>query len=185
MQIERRVPHQHEQLMGPSFKISFFFALLYSLICILFKVYVIQSGLILTNFGFYYSHAITVLFLIPYFFLSLWYYRKKIITGTYSGRQGFKFLMEILVFSILCMSVYHYAEFEWKLKELACQYYRSELYLNFLKKQSRLKPEDYPKIIEEQIRSASAFKAVTSKILSYLIIGGSGAFFCALIQRKN
>lgn len=170
--------------MNSELRKAFLFAALYSAACMVFKIYVIQSGLILTTFGFYFSHAVTVLFLVPFMFAALFLYRNKFNGGKISGREGFKFLLAVLLFSIVLMSVYHYAEFEWKLRGLAKEYYNGPLYLEFLKKQSKINPSDYPKIIEEQLNTLSAFKAVTSKLVSYLVIGTGSAFFSALILKK-
>jgi DNA-directed RNA polymerase subunit F len=82
------------------------------------------------------------------------------------------------------MSLYHAVEFRWKIQDLAETYYRSSDYLNFLKQQSRIKPEDYSKIIDEQIQSLSVMKAVTSKIMAYLILGISSSFIFALLGRR-
>jgi hypothetical protein len=170
--------------MSNEFRKAFLFAAVYSVVCIAFKIYIIQSGLILTSFGFYYSHAITVLFMVPFMFAALFLYRNKFYGGKISGREGFKFLMAVLLFSVILMSAYHYAEFEWKLLRLAKEYYNGPLFLEFLKKQNKIKAEEYPKIIEEQLNALSAFKAVTSKLVSYLVIGTGSAFFSALILKK-
>ncbi len=171
--------------MSSELRKAFLFAAAYSAACMAFKMYIIQSGLILTTFGFYYSHAITVLLLVPFMFAALFLYRNKFNGGKISGREGFKFLMAVLFFSIVLMSAYHYMEFEWKLRGLAREYYNGPLFLEFLKKQSKIKAEEYPKIIEEQLNALSAFKAVTSKLVSYLIIGTGSAFFSALILKKS
>lgn len=171
--------------MNSELRKAFLFAVVYSAACMVFKMYIIQSGLILTTFGFYYSHAITVLFLVPFMFAALFLYRNKFNGGNISGREGFKFLLAVLLFTIILMSAYHYVEFEWKLRGLAKDYYKGPLFLEFLKKQSKIKAEDYPKIIEEQLNALSAFKAVTSKLVSYLVIGTGSAFFSALILKKS
>jgi glucan phosphoethanolaminetransferase (alkaline phosphatase superfamily) len=170
--------------MPEIFKKALPFALIYCAVSISFKIYIILSGLILTRFGFYYSHAITLLFMIPYLFLSLWIFRKKNFPGEMSGRIGFQFLLSVLVWIVLGMSLYHAVEFRWKIQDLAETYYRSSDYLNFLKQQSRIKPEDYSKIIDEQIQSLSVMKAVTSKIMAYLILGISSSFIFALLGRR-
>lgn len=170
--------------MNTELRRAFIFASVYSASSMAFKIYIIQSGLILTNFGFYYSHAITVLFLVPFMFASLFLYRNKFNGGKISGREGFKFLLAVLLFSIVLMSAYHYVEFEWKLRGLAGEYYNGPLFMEFLQKQSKIKPDEYPKIIAEQLNALSAFKAVTSKMMSYLVIGTGSAFFSALILKR-
>lgn len=86
--------------------------------------------------------------------------------------------------------MYHFIEFNWKFKEIAVQYYNSQDYLEVLKRMQaqlpdKIKTEDFPKIIEEQIQSLSAFKASTGKLLPLLIIGLSGAFITSALMKKQ
>jgi hypothetical protein len=71
------------------------------------------------------------------------------------------------------------------MKEISVQYYNSAEYLEFLKKQSKITPEMYPKIIEENIGALSAMKAVTAKLFSFFLLSFSFAFITAVFMKRR
>ncbi len=111
--------------------------------------------------------------------------RDKENGGIIKGKEAAKIGMSIAVVALVILSAWWYFEFEWKIKELSVQYYNGKDYLEFLKRIPKVKAEDYPKIIEENIAALSAFKAVTAKLFSFLFVSISGAFMCAVFLKKS
>jgi hypothetical protein len=88
------------------------------------------------------------------------------------------------------MSIYHYIEFNWKYREMAVEYYNSPEYLNILKDWSakqpdKIKIDNFPNIIQEQIGALSAGKATTGKLFPLILIGLGGAFVTAMIMKRG
>lgn len=166
------------------------FGLLYSFSVIVFKLIILFGGYTLSKFGFYYSNIVSVFFILPFFYFAIQQVRDKDYEGNIGGREALRIALTVLAVGIVILGLYHFVEFNWKFKEIAVQYYNSEDYLKVLKNmQSRMpdkiKTEDFPKIIEEQINSLSAFKATTGKLLPMLIIGLSGAFATSALMKRS
>ena len=161
--------------------------LLYSLLVILFKIYLLQSGLALSRFGFYYANLIAVLCILPFYVLLVARARKKDYAGQISGREAFRLCLSLFVVGITVISIYNYIEFSLYGKEMATAYYSSDAFLDFLKNKKQIAASDYQKIITEQIREAasSAFKATTGKVLTFLLIGVSGAFITSVFMKRS
>jgi hypothetical protein len=157
----------------------------YSVMVIIYKLIILLGGYQFTKFGFFYSHILSVFFIIPFMAIAIKMVRDKDKGGRIGGKEALKVAMTVAAVAILILSVYHYFEFEFKLKELSVQYYNSSNYLDFLKSIPRVKPENYSKIIEENVASLSAFKAVTAKLFSFLFICLSSSFVCAVFMKKS
>lgn len=160
-------------------------SIIYSLIVIVFKLVIVLGGYQLTYFGFYYSHILSVFLIIPFMVLTVKLVRDKDMGGKISGRNAMAIAMTVAAVSMIVLSIYQYIEFEWKLKDLSQQYYRSNAYIDFLKTNPKLKPEAYPKLIEDNIKSLSAFKSITAKLFSFLFISLSSAFISAVFMKRN
>lgn len=160
--------------------------LLYALLVILFKLYLVLSGEALSRFGFLYSGISAVFLILPFYVLLLKQIRDKDLGGMISGREAFRHCLGLFVVAVVCISVYHYIEFSLYGQSLAEQYYNSEQFLEYLKSRKSIKPEDYQQIIRDQIENAgsSAFKATTAKLFSYLLIGISGAFVVSVFMKR-
>ncbi len=161
-------------------------AIIYSVVVIAFKLYIVLGGHALSRFGFYYSNAVSVFMAVPFFVAAILMQRRK--NGGYiSGREALRSALLVFGISTIIISIYNYVEFEQFGKKLAIEYYNGSEFLDFLKKQPKIKPEDYPKIIEEQVKNAetSAFKATTGKLISIMLLGLSSAFICAVLLKKN
>ena len=165
-------------------KKAIYFGIAYSIAVIIYKLIILLGGYQLTRFGFYFSHIVSVFFIIPFIALAIKQSRDKDGGGMISGRQAFSAGMTVAAIGIIIVSIYTYIEFEWKLKDISVQYYNSNMYLEFLKRNPQVKPEMYPKIISDNIASLSAFKAVTAKLMSFLIISGSCSFICSVFMKK-
>lgn len=164
--------------------------LVYCLAAIIFKLCILLGGYTLSKFGFYYSNIAAVLFIIPFLFFAIYQVRRKEGQGVISGREALRVGLTVVATAVIVLSLYHFIEFNWKYRDIATQYYHSEEYLGILKSQQakypdKLKAENFPKIIEEQIAGLSAFKAATGKLIPLLFIGFSGAFIAAVFMKRN
>lgn len=160
-------------------------ALIYSVLVIIYKLIILLGGYQLTRFGFYYSHVISVFFIFPFIFLAIKQIRDNENGGVIGGREAIKVGLSVSALSLVVISLYSYIEFEWKLRDLSVQYYNSNMYLEFLKGIPNVKPEDYPKIISDNILGLSAFRAVTAKLFSFLLITASFSFIIAVFMKKK
>jgi uncharacterized membrane protein YhaH (DUF805 family) len=164
---------------------ALYFALAYSALVILFKLVILMGGYSLTKFGYYYSTVTAVFLIIPFYFLAIRTVRDRDYGGVITGREAMRVALTVFAVSAIIISVYNYFEYEYSGKELAIQYYNSEQYLEFLKTRTKTAPEDYRKIIDEQIKDSenAAFRATTGKLFSSLIIGLSGAFIASVLMK--
>jgi hypothetical protein len=166
------------------------FGLLYSLLVIAFKLIILLGGYTLSRFGFNYSHIISVFFILPFFIITAKQVRDKERGGIISGKDVVRLCLTVLMAGMILTSLYNYVEFEWTFKDIAIQYYNSNEYLEMLKTQQaknpgKIKIEDFPKIIKEQVSSLSAFRATTGKLFPLLFIGLSGAFITAVFIKRS
>jgi hypothetical protein len=164
--------------------------LIYCLVVIIFKLVILLGGYTLTRFGFYYSNVVGVFLIIPFFIIAIHQVREKDFGGIISGRDAVRMALTVLAVSMIVLSIYNYIEFNWKYKELAIEYYNSPEYLQILKDWSakqpdKIKIDDFPNIIQEQIGALSAGKATTGKLFPLILIGLSGAFICGLAMKRG
>jgi glucan phosphoethanolaminetransferase (alkaline phosphatase superfamily) len=165
--------------------------LAYSVLVIIFKLFVLLNGLSSTNFGFYFAHVISVVLIIPFYFIAIFWVRKKDFGGFISGKEGARVALTVLVVAIGLTSVYNYFEVKSDVFERDAKvYYNSSTYLNFLEQQAKnpknkIKSDDFPRIIDEQINAVSPSKAVTGRLFTYMVLGLSGAFVAALVMKKK
>lgn len=163
---------------------------IYSICVIIYKLTIILTGQQLTNFGFYYSHIISVFAIIPFMILGVKYTRDAENGGVISGRDALKIGLTIFGVSVIILSCYHYIEFVWKLRELSVQYYNGPDYREFLERQAKnnptkLNPGMFQAIIDENIAALSPMKAVTAKLFSFFLISFSFAFIISVFMKKS
>ncbi len=165
---------------------AFYYGIAYSLVVISFKLFILLGGYSLSSFGYFYSGITSVLLIIPFYFFAIKQVRNN-NAGIIGGREAVRISLTIFAIGAVIISTYNYFEFEFSGKAMAINYYNSEQFLTFLKSQSKIKPDDYQKIIAEQIKSAevSAFKATTGKLFSYMFIGLSSAFIISAAMKKS
>lgn len=172
-------------------KRALFFGLLYSLLVIVFKLAILFQGNTFTKFGFYYANVLSYLAIIPFAFVCVWQVREKDYAGFIGGREAIRLGFTILAVSVVLVSVYNYVEQGSELfKTAAVKYYNSSDYLAILNEQQqrhpdKLKVEDFPKIISEQITAISPFKAATYKLPPMLFFGLVGSFMAAVTLRRK
>lgn len=171
-------------------KRALIFGVVYSVLAIAFKLIILLGGYTLTKFGFYYSNFVSVVFIIPFFFIAIYQIREKDFNGIIGGRDAARMALTILAVSVIFVSIYNYVEFKWKFKDIATEYYNSAEYTDVLKKQQlkypdKIKTEDFPKIIQEQISEMSAFKAATGKLIPLLFFGLMGAFIASVTLKRG
>lgn len=172
-------------------KRAFTVGLFYCAVAIAFKLFILLGGYTLTKFGFYYSNIVAVFLIIPFYWLAIKQVRDKDMGGVIAGKEAVRISLTVLAVAVVILSLYNYIEFNWRYKDIAIQYYNSSEYLDILKGMQakypdKIKTENFPKIIDEQIGALSAFKASTGKIFPLLLIGLSGSFIMsALMKRKQ
>lgn len=169
-------------------KKALLYGLLYCLVVIAFKLSVILSGNLFSKFGFYYSIITCVFLIIPIFFIAIYHVRKKDYGGFISGKEALRIALTVLAVGLVGTYIYNYIEFSWQLNEYA-NWYNGPEYLEQLTEQQKLHPdklkaEDFPKIIKDQISSLSPFKAATGRIVPLLFIGLSGAFAASVLMKR-
>lgn len=164
----------------------FLFAVLYSLLVIAVKLIILLGGFAITNFGFKWSQFLTVLMIIPFIWLTIKSVRAQ-QGGYIGGKVALKKGLQMTVIAIAMISVYNYFEFDaWK--EIASQYYNSDLYHHFLENKKEIKPEQYAEIIKVQVESfrlISPFQYLTIKLIPCLIFGISSSFIFAMFMKRN
>lgn len=165
------------------------YGLLYCFVVIAFKLYIVLSGNMFSKFGFYYSIIASVFLIVPFFFIAIYQVREKDQGGFIEGKEGLRIALTVLAVGLICTSIYNYIEFNWRIDDFIT-YYNSNEYLNNLKAQQlkspeKIKVENFPTIIKEQIASLSAFRATTGKIIPLLFIGLTGAFAASVIMKRS
>lgn len=171
-------------------KKALYFGLLYSLLFIIYKLIILLGGYTLTTFGFYYSTIVAVLSLIPFLFLAVYFVREKDYNGIINGKESIRIALSVLVVALIISSTYNYIEFNWKFKDIAVSYYQSDEYLQILKNQQakypdKIKTEDIPTIVQEQISDLSAFKSITGRLIPLMFFGIAGAFMAAVTLKRK
>lgn len=166
-------------------KRALLYGLAYSVTAIAFKLYILLSGNSFSRFGFYYAQTVSVFLFAPFFFLVIKTARDKDYGGVISGREALRLALTVFVVGVVLCSVYHYFEFEFALKALSVDYYNSRQFLDFLQSQKGIKPEKYNEIIKEMISGASAFRAVTAKLITYMVLGVGTAFVTAVLLKRR
>ncbi len=168
-------------------KKALLYGVIYSVVVIAFKLFILKGGYSLTKFGYFYSGIIGVFLIIPFYILAIKDVRDKTYNGVIGGREAMRVALTIFAISAVLISIYNYYEFEYNGKAMAIEYYNSVEYMDFLKAQKKTLPAEYPKIIAEQIKIAevSAFKATTGKLFSFMLIGLSSAFITAMFMKRN
>jgi hypothetical protein len=164
--------------------------LIYCITVIIFKLFILLGGYTLTRFGFNYSNIVSIFLIIPFFIVAIRQVREKELGGLIGGKEAVRIALTVLAVGAVIVSIYNYIEFNWKFKEIAIQYYNSDTYLQILKDwqtkmPDKIKTEQFPKIIEEQISALSASKATTGKLFPLVLIGLSGAFVSAMLMKKS
>lgn len=162
----------------------------YSVIVIIYKLIIILGGYQLTNFGFYYSHFISVVAIIPFMILAVKQTRDIEYGGSISGREALKTALGVFGVAVVILSIYNYIEFVWKLQEISVQYYNGPDYREFLERQAKnnptkINPGMFQAIIDENIAALSPIKAVTAKLFSFFLISFSFAFIIAVFMKRR
>lgn len=164
--------------------------LIYCAMAVALKLYILLGGYSFSKFGFYYSHIISVLLIIPFFFIAIWQVREKELGGQIGGRQAVRIALTVLVVGIVVMSLYNYFEFSLKLQAISADYYNSALYTERLREMQarmpgKIKTEEFPKIIQEQLASLSPFKATTGKLIPMMVVGLGAALVAAVMLKRS
>lgn len=162
----------------------------YCLTIIAFKLYILLGGYTLTKFGFYYSNIVGVFLILPFYWLAIKQVRDNEMGGVIGGKEAVRVSLTVLAVGVVLLSIYNFIEFTWKYKDISIQYYNSTEYLGVLQDMQarypgKIKTEDFPKIIDEQIAALSAMKATTGKIFPLLLIGLSGSFIMSAIMKRR
>lgn len=171
-------------------KRALYIGITYSVLVIIYKLIILLGGYQLTNFGFYYSHSLSVFAIIPFMVIAIKYARDKDNGGVIGGRDALRIALTVFGVAIVILSCYTYIEFVWKMKEISVQYYNGPDYLKFLERQAQANPAKlnsgmFKSIIEENIAALSPMKAVTAKLFSFFLLCFSFAFIIAVLMKKS
>jgi len=170
-------------------KRAIYFALAYSIFVIIFKLIIIFGGFGLTNFGFKYSHIISVFLIIPFIAAAIFMEREKTMGGFIRGREGLKIGVTVVMISSIILALYGYFEFEYYLRDLSKEYYSSpefyQKYLDFYKANPKAKQETFEKVVELNVSGLDTFRFITVRLISFVLIGFACAFLCAVFLKKT
>ena len=168
-------------------KRALYYALAYSVFVIVFKLYIVLGENSLSSFGFHWSQAFVMFMIVPFYLFAIKGVRDREQGGLIAGREALRIALTVFAVSALITSVYNYIEFQNWGRHLAEQYYNSDEYLNFLKRQNKVKADQYPRIISEQIAAAQngAFVATSVKLFGFLLVGVPGALFATLVMKRR
>jgi hypothetical protein len=166
---------------------AFFAALWYSGIVVAIKLFIVLRGLYTTRFVFNYTHILTVFLILPFFIYAIQKVRDKEYGGFITGRECMRLCLTILALSAIVLTVYHYGEVRLFGAQMAESYYRSAEYLEFLKKQPNVNPDQYDSIIIAQIQAAgeNAFRIATARLFPFVLFGLSGAFVISMAMKRR
>jgi hypothetical protein len=166
---------------------ALYYALAYSVFVIVFKLYIVLGDNSLNSFGFHWSQAFVMFMIVPFYLLAIKAVRDKEQGGFIAGREALRIALTVFAVSAIIISVYNYIEFRTWGRHLAEQYYNSDEYLGFLKRQNKVKADQYPKIINDQIVAAQngAFVSTSVKLFGFLLVGVPGALFAALVMKRR
>jgi hypothetical protein len=161
--------------------------LAYSALYIAFKLVILLGGYSLTRFGYFYSNLTAALLIIPFYYITVKQSRDADGNGVIGGKNAMRLCLTVFAIAAVLTSVYNYFEYVYGGQQLAIDYYHGPQFLEFLNKQWKIKPEDYTRIIEEQVKGAegAAFRATTGKLFSLLLVGLTGAFAVASLMKRN
>jgi hypothetical protein len=164
-----------------------YFGIAHSLLFVVFKLFILYGGYSLTRFGWFYSNVVGVFLIYPFFYFAIKSARDKDYGGVIGGKEAMRVALTVFAVAAVLTSIYNYFEFQYSGKDLAIQYYNSQQFMDFLKSQPKVKPEDYQKIIQEQIKVAevSALKATTGKLFSFTILALGGAFVTSVFMKRR
>jgi disulfide bond formation protein DsbB len=125
--------------------------------------------------------------ILPFYMLAIKAERDNVQGGIISGREALRVALTVFAVSALIISVYHYIEFETWIKHMAPRYYTSDEYMQFLKRQTKVKPEQFPRIIATQIAAAErgAFVATSVKLFGFLLIAVPAALLATLVMKRR
>lgn len=170
-------------------KRSIYLAVIYSILVIVFKLYIIYRGLALTKFGFNYAHILTVACIVPFLFLAIKQYRDKESGGVIGGKVALKQAMTVALISAILLSAYCYFEFEYKWKEISSEYYHGDAYHKkydeFYAQNPNAKKETFENVVKYNIENLSAFRFMTVRLLSFLLLSFSASFILAVFMKKR
>lgn len=164
-------------------KKAFILAAIYSTIVIAFKLFIWQGGHTFEP-AYRWSHAFSLLGIVPFIFFGVKWVRDSENGGFIGGKQAGQTGLAIALFSAMILFAYHYIEFNNSL-ELYKAYYQSAEFKAGLAQDPKVKTIGVDKAVEMMIANLSPFKAATMKLISLLVIAFPCAFLCAVFMKKN
>jgi hypothetical protein len=162
-------------------KKAFILAVIYSALVIAFKVFIWKGGHTFEP-GYRWSHAFTLLAIIPFIFYGVRSVRDDnggFIRGKLAGQTG----MTITFFAGIILFIYHYFEFKYSLG-MYSDYYHSAEFMTMLEADPNAKKVGAAKAAELMIADLSPFKAATMKLISLFVIAFPTSFLCAVFLKK-
>jgi multisubunit Na+/H+ antiporter MnhG subunit len=165
---------------------AFYSGLGFTFIVVVYKCFVLYTGMYFSNWGFKFANLAAVLIYTIWIPITLVIINRAHYRWHMPGREVFKAGLGIVAISLIGISIYHVFEVQSdEFKQQANRYYNSPEYLKLLKQQQALHPhlfkiQDIPKIIASQTNGISVFRAVTGRMIPFLLYGGLVSLFTAI-----
>lgn len=165
---------------------AFYSGIGFAVVVVVFKLYVLLNGMYFSNWGFKFANLSAVFCFTLWIPLTLLLINRVHYHKQMPGREVFKAGLGIVAVSLIGISLYHYLEVQSdEFKQQAKRYYNSAEYREVLKHQQALHPQnfktqDFPKIIAQQVEGVSPFRAMTGRMIPFLLYGGIVSLLTAL-----
>ena len=157
---------------------AFYSGVFFSALVIAFKLLLLVQGFYFTTWGFRYGNLLGVALYTLWIPITLALINHFHYRGGIPGREALKAGLGLVSVSIILISMYHYWEVQSEMfKSQALAYYNSSEYYRLLVQQQaqnplRYKTTDIPRIISEQKNGLSPFRAMTGRMIPFLLYGG-------------
>ena len=165
----------------------FLFALIYSGLVMVFKLWVFYSGNQLSSIGIY-SHLYSLVALTPFCFILVKLTREE-QGGVIGGKEALKTSMRFVFLSAILLSLFNYVFFEMAMGEFMVKYIREvgpgKLKEDLLKAKRPANDAEIQKQIDMAASQITAFKDTTFKLLSIIAFGVFASFISAVFLRRK
>jgi uncharacterized membrane protein YhaH (DUF805 family) len=162
------------------------FVLVFSLIAILFKLWIFYSGQQLTGFGAL-SHILVLALLLPACFLFVKLLRDE--QGAIGGQYAFKQCMKFVLISAVVLSVFNFFFYEFILKDYIIEFFREKgpalIKESAEKAHKKVTDKEIQDQIAMQIQYSTAYRDTTGKLFSFVLFGAFSAFISAMFLKRK
>lgn len=163
------------------------FVLVFSLLSILFKLWIYYSGRQLTGLGAL-SHILVLALLLPACFLYVKVLRDE-NGGVIGGQYAFKESMKFVLVSALVLSVFNFIFYEYVLKDYIITFLQEKgpglMRAAADKAHKKVTDKEIREQIEMQIQYSTAYRDTTGKLFSFALFGAFSAFISAMFLKRK